>query len=232
MTDRETIAADFDQIALCAPEHDGFWNHNNHYHPDMLAALPGKMRLAVDVGCGAGELSRKLAERAERVIGVDISTQMLIAARERSAAYGNIIYIEDDIFNLDIPDGSADAIVAVAVAHHLPFAQFLRWARRKLAVGGVLYIIDINQAQTLADYITGAAAFIPNKFREAAKRRAKRKAGLPPRRTAAGQYVWAEHGEHEEYMTLSAVRAAAEGELPSAKVKRRLYFRYTLLWQA
>jgi len=38
------------------------WSHNNHYHRWMLRQLPRTIDKALDVGCGAGDLARRLAE--------------------------------------------------------------------------------------------------------------------------------------------------------------------------
>ena len=53
---------------------------------------------ALDVGCGAGELSLALARGRPhvRVVGVDISPQLLAVARERSANLANIDFDEAD----------------------------------------------------------------------------------------------------------------------------------------
>ena len=53
---------------------------------------------ALDIGCGAGELSLALARGRPqvRVVGVDISPQLLAVARERSANLANIAFEEAD----------------------------------------------------------------------------------------------------------------------------------------
>jgi SAM-dependent methyltransferase len=51
-----------------APGHDSCWT----FHRDsFLALLPGPGRLTLDVGCGAGRLTRDLAALVHRVIGLD-----------------------------------------------------------------------------------------------------------------------------------------------------------------
>jgi 2-polyprenyl-3-methyl-5-hydroxy-6-metoxy-1,4-benzoquinol methylase len=47
------------------------WNHNIHYHPRIVAAVPSGARV-LDVGCGEGMLTRELAVRAGSVLGIDI----------------------------------------------------------------------------------------------------------------------------------------------------------------
>ncbi|WSX58418.1 class I SAM-dependent methyltransferase [Streptomyces sp. NBC_00986] len=63
---------------------DPYWNHNVHYHPVVVDAVPDSCRAALDVGCGDGLLARKLASRAGFVTGVDRSPQMIRLARART----------------------------------------------------------------------------------------------------------------------------------------------------
>jgi hypothetical protein len=41
------------------------WNHDIHYHPVVLAAVPEGCRRALDVGCGEGQLTRELQPRVQ-----------------------------------------------------------------------------------------------------------------------------------------------------------------------
>ncbi len=54
---------------------------------DLLESLPG--RTVLDIGCGAGELSLALARRwpDARIIGVDVSPDLVSAARDRAGDY-------------------------------------------------------------------------------------------------------------------------------------------------
>src|SRR5262245_34264757 len=71
-------------------------------HDDLLALLPDvKGRRALDLGCGAGQLTQYLATReAAEVIGVDVSERMLELARTQWA-HPRVRYqrmaIEDEI---------------------------------------------------------------------------------------------------------------------------------------
>lgn len=47
------------------------WNHNLHYLPTLLAAVPPGARRALDVGCGEGTLTRELRRRVAEVTGID-----------------------------------------------------------------------------------------------------------------------------------------------------------------
>src|SRR5829696_1420994 len=54
----------------------------------VRAALPARTGAAVDLGCGAGRHSVLLAERADRVLAVDVADRMLAVAREQRARPG------------------------------------------------------------------------------------------------------------------------------------------------
>jgi tRNA G46 methylase TrmB len=54
-----TIQSDFDRIALVSP--DGSL-HNHHYSDFLLRQLGPNCQAALEIGCGKGEFSRRLAQ--------------------------------------------------------------------------------------------------------------------------------------------------------------------------
>src|SRR4051794_11599336 len=92
----ETIRRDFDRVALASDER---WNHNAHYHEFLLSQLPERFGQTLEIGCGTGTFARLLSERAERVRAIDLSPQMIRRARERSASYTNIDFVEGDVMS-------------------------------------------------------------------------------------------------------------------------------------
>src|SRR3954471_1937550 len=98
---RETVRADFDRIALLSDES---WNHNNHYHSYLMKRVPSSCKTALEIGCGLGACSRLLAERAERVLALDLSPQMIELAKERSKQYTNINFEVADALAREFPD--------------------------------------------------------------------------------------------------------------------------------
>ncbi|PLK24314.1 trans-aconitate 2-methyltransferase [Novosphingobium sp. TH158] len=63
---------------------------------DTLSGMPG--RRVLDIGCGAGELSLALARLRPdaEVIGVDVSADLLAAARDRAGGNPRVRFIEAD----------------------------------------------------------------------------------------------------------------------------------------
>lgn len=83
---------------------------------------PGDTDVIVDVGCGSGEFTARLASLVPNghVTGIDRDTSMLEAARRHVAA--NLEFIQAPAENLDevIGAASADMVVSRAMLHWLP----------------------------------------------------------------------------------------------------------------
>ncbi len=117
---------------------------------DLVGLVDGSapIQVAVDLGCGSGELTLGLAQRfgIARMVGVDNSTTMLAAAAEHVAANtGGDPSVQIDLRHGDIAewtaDGGHDLILANASLHWVPdhAAVLARWADA-LALGGQLAV--------------------------------------------------------------------------------------------
>src|SRR5438874_2512188 len=73
----------------------------------------------LDLGCGNGTVTRVLAER-HRVTGVDLSAAQLDRARRRVPA---ATFLHADATELELPEGSFDAVVSTFVFGHVPRAK-------------------------------------------------------------------------------------------------------------
>lgn len=66
--------------------------------------------IIVDLACGTGEMTRRLADDGYNMIGVDISEEMLEIARDKCEA--DILWLHQDMRTLDLY-GSASAMVCI-----------------------------------------------------------------------------------------------------------------------
>ena len=220
----DTVRSDFDRIAAFENTGDFAWNHNSHFHPMLLVNMPKPCHHALEIGCGAGALSRKLARVAQHVTAFDLSPEMLRLARERSAGMNNLKFIEADVMTHPLP--AANAIVSVATLHHLPLETALQRFHDALLPGGVLLVVDLYQESSWLDALSNLAS-IP--FSRALAWWHQR--NQPRVRNQAARDAWNLHGEHDVYPSMAEVGNVVARVLPGARVSRHLLWRYSITWR-
>ena len=103
----------------------------------------------LDVGCGPGTITVGLARRAGRVVGLDMSEDMVGAARDHAATEGvaNVTFEVGSAYELPSDDGSFDVVYAHQVLQHLADPiRALREFRRVLRPGGLVAVRDSDYA--------------------------------------------------------------------------------------
>src|ERR1044071_7476750 len=115
------------------------WNHNTHYYPRVLDAVPDGCLRALDVGCGEGMLARQLAVRVPEVVGIDADAASIPLAREQGPP-GRVEYVLADFLGHPFPAASFGLISCVAALHHMDPAAALKRMAQLLAPGGILVV--------------------------------------------------------------------------------------------
>ena len=102
-------------------------------------------RSIVDVGCGTGEVARRLALKYPQatVTGVDLEESHLARAREKCADLGaRVRFLRGDALALDLPDASFELAVSRHLVQAVPDAgKVYSEMRRVLKPGGQLHVI-------------------------------------------------------------------------------------------
>lgn len=216
-----TLRADFDRLA---PYADDGWSHNSHYHAFLLRHVP-RGGLALDIGCGAGAFARQLASRADRVLGLDLSPEMVRRARARSRAYPGIQVAVADVLACDFPPATFDTIAAIATLHHMDLAAVLNHIAAWLKPGGVFVALDLYEAVGARDMLLSTLAVPTSTLYRVARTGRLRESD-------AAHAVWAAHGVHDRYLTVADASRIASRALPGAVVRQHLLWRYSLVWRS
>jgi 2-polyprenyl-3-methyl-5-hydroxy-6-metoxy-1,4-benzoquinol methylase len=189
------------------------WNHNIHYHPLILSAIPDGCERALDVGCGEGILARELSRVVAHVSAIDVDAPIIAAARQEDAGAG-VEYLHGDFLTHVFEPASFDAVVSVAALHHMEAAAALDRMRILLRPGGILAVVGLAASRYPADLSADLAGAIAHRWHKATRGYWEHRAPIawPPPETYAG------------------MRAIAERGLPGVRYRRHLLWRYSLSW--
>ena len=154
----ETLAAMYDALM-----DDVDYEAWADYIDRMLQKHGGPGKRLLDLGCGTGCISIPLAQRGYQVTGVDISEEMLAAAREKSRALQlDIDWRKQDLISLQLFDEAGNemvfdaAIATFDVFNHLTDPEDLQMLFHTLnpllADEGVL-LFDVQTPYKLREYL-------------------------------------------------------------------------------
>jgi SAM-dependent methyltransferase len=216
----ETIARDFDALATLPEER---WGHNVHYHDWLLRHLPPRIGRALEIGCGTGRFTRRLAERAGQVVAIDLSPAMIRVAHDRSRQHRNVRYQLADASTWPFPHEEFDCVASIATLHHLSLEPALMSMRDALRPGGTLLVLDLYEPTRSTDRLRDAVALPAS----ALLRLAHTGRLLEPWQS---RELWRRHGENDVYPRYDRIERACAHGLPGARVRRHLFWRYSIVW--
>jgi len=136
---------------IIAPRYDQFtrlfsFGLDRRWKAQLLAELSshvGPNTRALDLACGSGDLAFALAARGAQVTGVDASSRMIEAAKQRSHGEPSPSFVVGDMTTLDAPDASVDVVTAGYALRNVPdYARALREIARVTKHGGRLLTLD------------------------------------------------------------------------------------------
>ena len=174
MSDGGILQDQIDYYRARAGEYDEWWFRTGRYDrgPEFNArwhAEVGMVESALDtwltvrrpqtlleLACGTGLFTRRLAPRVPHMVAVDASPEVLAINRGR-VAMANVDYVEADLFSWR-PAARYDAVFFSFWLSHVPegrFAAFWDKVATALAPGGTAYLIDsaFDPTSTAKDHV-------------------------------------------------------------------------------
>src|SRR5499433_950236 len=127
----------------------------------LVALVDGRAEARVlDLGCGAGHVSFRVAPRVRNVVAYDLSAEMLGVVARAAADRGlaNVATQQGVAERLPFPDASFDVVLSRYSAHHWrDFEAGLRETARILKPGGIAGFVDaVSPGAPLLDtYLQG-----------------------------------------------------------------------------
>ena len=123
------------------------------FYRTLLGREGVRPRTAVDLACGTGSVTAILAREGLRVIGVDMSEEMLTQAAAKTAGLEPApIFVRQKLQNLTLPRGVDLAVCALDSLDYITepkdCAQAIRRVYRALNPGG-MFIFDVNTPEKL-----------------------------------------------------------------------------------
>jgi SAM-dependent methyltransferase len=138
------------------------WDHPQTYELENRAVDPdGVVEAAMaqvrdwaggsvlDVGCGSGFHLPLLAERAERVFGVEPHPPLLVLAQRRTAALDNVQVLPGTAQQVPLPDACIDVAMARWAYFFGPGCEpGLRELGRLVRRGGAAFVVDVDPTRS------------------------------------------------------------------------------------
>ena len=171
----EILQDQVDYYRARAGEYDEWWFRTGRYDRgeefnarwrDEVAQVEGALgtwlsnkrpRHVLELACGTGLFTRRLAPRVETLTAIDASPEVIAINRGRVAS-PNVQYMQADLFAWQ-PDRRYDAVFFSFWLSHVPenrFATFWRNVAKALAPDGAAYLIDsaFDPSSTAKDHAT------------------------------------------------------------------------------
>jgi SAM-dependent methyltransferase len=191
--------------------------------------------IAVDLGCGTGQLTVPLAGRVRAVLGVDLSPDMLSLARRAHAQVANVSWLlgaDTDVGGLAalLGGGAVAALTVGQALHWMRYEELFREARPLLRAGGGIAIVTNGTPLWLQPTAWSGALrtvlqeWLQDTLRDACGTDSRSQQAYQQSLAAAGFEVAAAHVEYTADLSLDEIVGGVFSAMPRwpAPSKRRV----------
>jgi len=111
----------------------------------------------LELGCGTGKNTNWLIDKADEIIGLDFSTEMLTIAKEKISS-PKVQFLKTDLNEKwDVPNGFADLVTASLTLEHIKdLDAIFKQANQKLKENGHFFICELHP---IKQYLGSKAQF-------------------------------------------------------------------------
>lgn len=144
----EALAASYDRLT-----NDVDYEATVAFYEKILAREGLRPRTAVDLACGTGSVALLLAKKGLRVIGVDLSEEMLTVASQKAQTLSSPpVFVHQPLQTLRLPRGVDMAVCALDSLDYLldpkDCAMAIKRVYKALNPGGI-FLFDVNTPEKL-----------------------------------------------------------------------------------
>jgi demethylmenaquinone methyltransferase / 2-methoxy-6-polyprenyl-1,4-benzoquinol methylase len=151
--DKKIIAPMFDSIA---PKYDALnhilsFNIDKKWRKRLIAIIKQtEGKKVLDLACGTGEVSRGLAKNGIEVVGLDLSSEMIKIARNKTNKSLDIKYSLGEADSIPFPDGTFDAVtIAFGIRNFDNREKCIEEIFRVIKPNGMLAILEFTTPQKI-----------------------------------------------------------------------------------
>lgn len=109
-----------------------------------------KHGLVLDAGCGTGLLFNHVADKADGVVGLDISREILLQAKKRAKKFQNVNLILADADHMPLIDNSFSHVFAITLVQNMPDpVKTLNEVKRVAKTDAVIVVTGLKKKFTV-----------------------------------------------------------------------------------
>lgn len=113
---------------------------------EIVKEIDSANKTVLDVATGTGNLALDLSQTAEKVVGIDLSSEMLEIAKKKKGK-DNLTFLLMDASNMDFNDETFDVVTISLGLHDMPpeiRTLVLKDVKRVLKKDGKLYLLEYD----------------------------------------------------------------------------------------